>query len=123
MKQFTMNIDEALLQAAKAHALERGRTVSDVIRESLATEVGWTPDASRVLADDVAIKNALHGFSEGRLTRRQAMASIGLTPDRYVDFVGMMADAKTPWPPVDRASVEAEGEVVARAISGALDED
>ena len=41
MRQFTMNIDDSLLQAVKAHALNTGRSVSDIVRDLLVREVGW----------------------------------------------------------------------------------
>ncbi len=33
MRQFTMNIDDGLLVAAKAHALSVGRNMSEIVRD------------------------------------------------------------------------------------------
>lgn len=88
MRQFTMNIDDGLLRAAKAHALNTGRSVSDIVRDVLAREVGWSTGETRAPIDDTKARPLLQSYSEGRVTRRQPMNLLGIGPDRYQEFVG-----------------------------------
>ena len=123
MRQFTMNIDDGLLHAAKARALATGRTVSDIVRDLLAREVGWSAPTEAVPFADAKALPVLMAYSERRISRRRAMEAIGLEPDRYPDFVDAMERLAVPWPKVDRAQVEREAGIVARAIEAARDED
>jgi plasmid stability protein len=123
MRQFTMNIDDGLLHAAKARALQTGRTVSDIVRDLLAREVGWSGAKEVAPLDDEKALPVLRAYSEQRISRRRAMEAIGLEPDRYSDFVDAMERLAVPWPKVDRAQVEREAEIVAQAIEQANDED
>src|SRR5664279_6311024 len=73
VRQFTMNIDDSLLQAAKLYAVTTGRTVSDIVRDLLAREVGWSGSGPLAPLDDVRAAPVLEAYSTGRISRRQAM--------------------------------------------------
>lgn len=123
MRQFTMNIDDSLLQAAKAHALSTGRSVSDIVRDLLAHEVGWSSAQPPPSPDDFEAWPVLQAYSAGKLTRRQAMDRLGLPPDRYPDFAGAMNRLSIPWPKPDPAQIEREAALVVQAIQDARCED
>ena len=123
MRHFTMNIDDGLLQAAKLRALQTRRTVSDIVRELLAREVGWSGATEAAPIDDEKASPVLRAYSEGRIPRRRAMESLGLEPDQYVASVAAMTRLCVPWPAVDREQVEREAEIVVQAIEAACDED
>jgi plasmid stability protein len=123
MRHFTMNIDDGLLQAAKLRALQTKRTVSDIVRDLLAKEVGWSGETRSAPIDDGKAFPVLHAYSEGRIPRRRAMESLGLEPDQYSAFVDAMTRLSVPWPAVDREQVEREADIVVQAIEAAHDED
>jgi len=116
MRQFTMNIDDGLLEAAKTHALSTGRSVSDIVRDLLAREVGWSARQPSLSPDDAEARPVLQACSSGKLTRRQAMDRLGLPPDRYPDFASTMNRLAIPWPKPDPAQIEREAELVVQAI-------
>lgn len=118
MRQLTLEMDDALLDAADAYARRTGRAVDDIIRELVAREIGW-PDQAPTLPDDDAVRRVLTAYSEGRIARRRAMEEIGLPPDRYLDFVGIMNRLSVPWPSIGRAQIEREAKIVAQAIADA----
>lgn len=123
MRQFTMNIDEGLLRVAKAHALSTGRNVSDIVRDLLAREVGWSAAETPAPLDDAKARPVLVAYSEQRISRRQAMDALGLAPERQEDFVEAMNRLSVPWPKVDPEQIEREAEIVVQAIHEAHDED
>jgi hypothetical protein len=123
MRQFTMNIDDGLLLAAKKRALESGRTVSDIVRDLLAREVGWTEPRETAPPGDDQIRDVLFRYSDGRLSRHAAMNQINLEPHQYADFVELMRRLSVPWPQIDRNRIDQEAEIVAQAIRGASDEN
>jgi negative regulator of replication initiation len=123
MRQFTMNIDDSLLQAAKAHALSTGRSVSDIVRDLLAREVGWSAEQPLLPPDDAGTRPVLQAYAAGKLTRRQAMDRLGLPPDRYPDFASAMNRLSVPWPKPDPAQIEREADLVVQAIRDARGED
>ena len=116
MRQFTMNIDDSLLQAAKAHALSSGRTVSDIVRDLLSREVGWSPNEAAPPLDEVRAHPLLVAYSERRLSRRQVMQALDLTPERQAEFVEAMNIRSIPWPKSDPEEIEREAEIVVQAI-------
>lgn len=118
MRQLTLEMDDALLDAADAYARRTGRAVDDIIRELVAREVGW-PGRAPASPDDDAVRSVLTAYSEGRIPRRRAMEEIGLPPDRYPDFVDLMDRLAIRWPSISRAQIEREAEVVAQAIADA----
>ncbi len=119
MRQFTMNIDDGLLHAAKAHALGVGRSVSDIVRDLLAREVGWVGSDQRAALDDAASRPVFAAYAQGRMTRRQAMQALNLAPEDTAEFVEAMNRLGVPWPEADRAQVEQEAEIVVAAIQDA----
>ena len=123
MRQFTMNIDDGLLHAAKARALQTGRSVSEIVRDLLSRELGWSGAKAETPVDDETALPVLMTYAEGRISRRRAMEAIGLQPDQYSALVVTMERLSLPWPKVDRAQVEREADIVARAIAEACDED
>jgi plasmid stability protein len=123
MRQFTMNIDDGLLRAAKAHALNAGRSVSEIVRDLLAREVGWaTADAPAPLEGEQA-RSVLLAYAEGRMSRRQAMDALGLAPERYSNFVEAMNTMSVPWPKLDPEQIEREADILVQAMSVPKDED
>lgn len=123
MRQFTMNIDPGLLHAAKRHALANEITMSDLVRDLLAREVGWTSARPDPQLDHGAALPVLQEYSVGRLTRRQAMDALGLAPERQPEFVAAMNRHSVPWPSPDPVQIELEAELVADAIREAEGED
>jgi hypothetical protein len=123
MRQFTMNIDDGLLRAAKAHALNSGRNVSDIVRELLAREIGWSANEASTPLDDARARPALLAYSERRISRRQAMESLDLTPERQGEFVEAMNRLSVPWPKADRDQIEREAEILVQAIQESGDDE
>ncbi|MDP4021340.1 hypothetical protein Q8W71_01785 [Methylobacterium sp. NEAU 140] len=123
MRQFTMNIDDSLLLAAKRHALGAGITMSDLVRDLLAREVGWSPVPDTPVVAEASAVPILRAYSEGRLTRRQAMQALHLAPDRQVDFVAAMNRFAIPWPQPDPGQIDREAALVAAAIAEAVGEN
>jgi hypothetical protein len=121
MRQFTMNIDDGLLRAAKAHALSNGRNLSDIVRELLAREIGWSANEASTPLDDAKARPVLSAYSEGRISRRQAMESLDLTPERHVEFVEAMNRLSVPWPKADPEQIEREADIVVQAIQESAD--
>lgn len=119
MRQFTMNIDDGLLLAAKRHSLQTGRTVSDIVREVLAREVGWERGREERSLDETTALPVLRAYSEGLVSRRKAMEALGLPPERHADFVAAMNRLAIVWPKPDPAQIEREAEIVVEAIHGA----
>ncbi len=111
-----MNIDARLLLAAKRHAVDVGVTMSDLVRNLLAREVGWSPGGEAAPIDEAAAAPILESYSGGEVTRRQAMEALGLSPDRQPEFVVLMNRLKIPWPSPDPKQVDEEAELVASAI-------
>ncbi len=122
MRQFTMTIDDGLLRAAKAHALNTGRNVSDIVRDLLAREVGWSANEASAVLDDARARPVLLAYSAGSLSRRQAMQALDLEPERQADFVEAMNRFSIAWPKADPEQIEQEAEIVAGAIREAGDE-
>jgi hypothetical protein len=122
MRQFTMNIDDSLLQAAKLHAVTTGRTVSDIVRDLLAREVGWSGSGPLAPLDDVRAAPVLEAYSAGRISRRQAMQALDLDPERQPEVVEAMNRLGIPWPEIDRGQIDQEAEIVVQAILEAADE-
>lgn len=123
MRQFTMNIDDGLLLAAKAHALNTGQNVSDIVRNLLAREVGWSANPPPAPLDDARLRPVLAAYSGRKVSRRQAMDALGLAPERQADFVDAMNRLSVPWPNADPDQIEREAEIVVQAIREAEDED
>jgi hypothetical protein len=123
MRQFTMNIEDGLLLAAKSYAVATGRSMSDIVRDLLAREVGWSADRKPAPLDPDRARPLLEAYSEGRISRRQVMDALGLPPERHADFVDAMNRLAVPWPQPNREQIETEAEVVVRAIQGAADEN
>ena len=123
MRQFTMNVDDGLLLAAKRYSLRTGRTVSDIVREVLAREVGWTGDRNGQAIDDATALPVLRAYSEGRASRREAMETLGLPPERRADFVAAMNRLGIAWPRPDPEQIDQEAEIVVEAIRGAARAD
>jgi negative regulator of replication initiation len=111
-----MNIDDGLLQAAKAHALSSGRNVSDIVRDLLAREVGWCADKAPAALDDAGARPVLLAYSEGKISRRQAMRTLDLAPERHGEFVEAMNRLSVTWPKADPGQIEREADIVVRAI-------
>src|SRR3954466_16149179 len=103
-----MNIDDGLLLAAKAHALSSGRNVSDIVRDLLAREVGWSANETPAPLDDARARPVLLGYSQRRISRRQAMEALNLTPERHAEFVEAMNRLSVPWPKADPEQIERE---------------
>lgn len=122
MRQLTLEMDDALLDAADAYARRTGRSVDDIIRHLVAREVGW-PDQEPAPPDDDTVRRVLTAYSERRVTRRRAMDEIGLRSDQYSDFVDLMSRLSVPWPSISRAQIEREAEIVAQAIAEARNAD
>jgi hypothetical protein len=122
MRQFTMNIPDGLLRAAKAHALSTGRNVSDIVRDLLAHEVGWSAREPSTSLDDAMARPVLLAYSEGSISRRQAMQALDLEPERQADFVEAMNRLLIPWPKADPSQIEQEADIVVKAIQEAVDE-
>lgn len=74
MRQFTMEIDDGLLHAATTHAFRTGRTVSDIVRELIAREVGW-PGPEVVPPVGADARRALAAYSHGRRSSRRQRSS------------------------------------------------
>ena len=123
MRQFTMNISDTLLLAAKEHALRSGSTLSDLVRNLLAREVGWSPDLAEHNLDEADALPVLQRYSAGEITRKQAMQALSLSPDRYGDFCETMARLAVAWPQPDREQIDREADIVVHAIGEAADED
>ena len=118
-----MNIDDSLLQAAKAHAFSSGRTVSDIVRDLLSREVGWSPNEAATPLDETRAHPLLVAYSERRLSRRQAMQALDLTPDRQVEFVEAMNRSSIPWPNTDPEQIEREADIVVQAIQHSAEDE
>ena len=123
MRQFTMNIDDGLLRAAKAHALSSGRNVSDIVRELLAREVGWSANEVPAPLDDARARPVLLAYSERTISRRRAMEALDLTPERHADFVEAMNRLSIPWPNADPEQIEREADIVIQAIQEAAENE
>ena len=125
MRQFTMNIDDSLLRAAKAYAVKHDRNVSEIIRDLLAREVGWRALPPKEVADigDERSKSVLLSYSAGNIDRREAMARLGLGPEDYSLFADFMWKLSVPWPQADRGQIDREAEIVADAIARADDHE
>jgi plasmid stability protein len=123
MRQFTMNIDDGLLRAAKAHALNAGRSVSEIVRDLLAREVGWATDEAPAPLEAEQVRSVLLAYSEGRTSRRQAMDALALAPERYPDFVEAMNTMAVPWPRPDPEQIEREADILVQAMSEPKDAD
>lgn len=119
LRQFTMNIEDGLLLAAKRHALQTGRTVSDIVRDVLAREVGWVGGQDERALDSASALPVLRAYSNGRTSRREAMEALGLPPERRADFVEAMNRLDVEWPTPDPEQIDQEAELVVEAIRGA----
>ena len=102
---------------------EAGRIVSGILRDLLAHEVGWTAAEPAAPFDDAKALPVLRAYSDRRMSRRQAMDALGLTPDRYPDFVDAMNRLSVPWPKVDPEQIDREAETVVQAIQTARNAD
>jgi len=123
MRQFTMNIDDGLLRAAKAHALNAGRSVSEIVRDLLAREVGWATAEAPAPLDGEQARPVLLSYAEGRMSRRQAMDALGLAPERHPDFIEAMNTMSIPWPKPDSEQIEREAEILVQAMLEPKDAD
>lgn len=123
MRQFTMNISDGLLLAAKEHALRSGLSLSDLVRGLLAREVGWSESEAPPPLDKARALSVLRRYSTGEITRRQAMYDLELGPERHADFVEAMNQLSIPWPRPDSEDIDREAESVVRAIQEAEDEN
>jgi hypothetical protein len=122
MKQFTMNIDESLLHAAKLHALQHGTTVSDLVRSMLLERLGVKP-VGNVRLDDSDIDRVLSLYSAGEIDRRDAFEQLGFSVDQFGDFADLMNERRLQWPALDPKASAEQGEIVAALIVGDADED
>jgi hypothetical protein len=118
-----MNIDDGLLRAAKAHALSSGRNVSDIVRDLLAREVGWSANEAPAPLDDAGARPVLLAYSQRTISRRQAMEALDLTPERHVAFVEAMNGLSILWPEVDPEQIEHEADIVVQAIQESADDE
>ncbi len=118
-----MNIDDGLLRAAKAHALSSGRNVSDIVRALLAREVGWSANEAPTPFDDARARPVLLGYSEQKISRRQAMDALDLTPERQAEFVEAMNRLSIPWPKADPEQIDREADIVVQAIQTSADDE
>ena len=123
MRQFTMNIQPDLLLAAKRHALESGINLSDLVRSTLAREIGWTPPSDEGGVPDEALPAVFAAYSEGRVTRRRAMQELGWGPERTMAFAEAMNVMGLPWPTPDPDQIDAEARLVVDVIEENADED
>jgi hypothetical protein len=124
MPQFTMNMDENLLQAAKLHALQHGTTVSDMIRELLARELSGKKGATST--DDRKLPlytphQILTAYSRGRLGVDEAAARLGL--QGYRELAIAMADAELPLPGTDRSTIDTQAAGAADVLRLYLKDD
>jgi hypothetical protein len=115
-RQFTMNVDDGLLRAAKVHAARRGTTVSAMVRRLLEEELGMTSAAPSRLGTGEA-DGVLARFATGGMTLAEAMRSAGLTPEGYGEFADRMAALGLAWPKGDLEAVERGAAAVAAAVS------
>ena len=123
MRQFTMNLDEALHNAAKVHAARTGRSIAEILRELLAKEIGWTGGtADGIEVDAGVVASALAQYSSGGISRREAMSRCGLSIDKYSDFVDLMQAMDVKWPVPDPRRIEQQALVVSEAIDAASSE-
>ena len=123
MKQFTMNMDPAFLLAATRHALQNGTNLSDLVRTTLAREIGWSPAPDEVSLDDGQAMAVLLRYSEGGISRREAMQDLGLRAEHTPAFVEAMNRMSIAWPVPDPDRIASEAQLVVDAIRGDDDED
>jgi hypothetical protein len=89
VRRFTVSIDDDLLIAAKQKALERGVTMSSLVRDLLAREVRPTKAELSVLSDKDEEMTILR-YSHGEMSLRQAMQALSMHPDQYLEFLEMI---------------------------------
>jgi hypothetical protein len=88
LRNTTINLPDSLIDRAKSYAAAHGTTMTAIIREHLEA---ITHDGSSETRSD-----PLLAFSQGRLSRREAISQLGLRD--YAELLVMLGDADLPMP-------------------------
>lgn len=96
LRNTTLNLPDELVARAKSYAAAHGTTMTAIIREHLEA---ITADGSTPPSDD-----PLLAFSQGRLSRSEAIRRLGLRD--YAALLVMLGDADLPLPQPPAHEVE-----------------
>jgi hypothetical protein len=116
LRAYTLNIDDALMKAAKQRALDDGTSVSEVVRRLLSDHLGVQWKESAMQPPDEIMKS-LARYSAGAIRRNEAMRAIGLDVADLGRFNALMAEFDISWPALDMVRIEQQAAVVTELIS------
>lgn len=116
LRAFTLNLDDRLMQAAKARALQERTSVSEIVRRLLSGYVGLAVEQPP-MADPTKISEVLDRYSRGEIRRSEAMHAVGLDIADLDPFNALMIEFGIGWPEQDTARVAEQAEIVAGIIA------
>ena len=98
MRNTTFNLPEPLMARAKAYAADHGISVTAIVEDHLTAVTGTGPEIAQ---------DPLEAYSNGLLTREDAIASLGLRD--YCELLVALGDAERtpPRPPAHVVENEA----------------
>jgi hypothetical protein len=104
LRNTTFNLPDDLVVRAKAYAAAHGTTMTAIIREHLETV---TSEGTDTIADD-----PLLAYSQGRLSRNDAIRLLGLRD--YAELLVALGDADLPMPVPPPHEVENQAVIFAK---------
>jgi hypothetical protein len=116
LRAFTLNLDDRLMQAAKARALQERTSVSEIVRRLLSSYVGVAV-VQPATVDATKITEVLVRYSKGEIRRGEAMRAVGLDIADLDQFNALMVEFGIGWPEQDAARVAEQAEIVAGIVA------
>jgi plasmid stability protein len=104
LRNTTFNLPDDLLNRAKAYAASHGTTLTAIIREHL--------EAIATDELDTHPEDPLLAFSQGRISRTQAVAALGLRD--YAELLIALGEADLPLPKLPAHEIENQAATFAR---------
>src|SRR5580692_12130881 len=111
LRAFTLNLDDRLMQAAKARALQERTSVSEIVRRLLSSYVGVAVEQPATV-DATKITEVLVRYSKSEIRRGEAMRAVGLDIADLDQFNALMVEFGIGWPEQDAARVAEQAEIV-----------
>jgi hypothetical protein len=116
LRAFTLNLDDRLMQAAKARALQERTSVSEIVRRLLSSYVGVAVEQPATV-DATKITEVLVRYSKSEIRRGEAMRAVGLDIADLDQFNALMVEFGIGWPEQDAARVAEQAEIVAGIVA------